>query len=174
MNDSKNNTAILDHPQTSDIVFELPKVEDGGPMWELVRDSGALDMNSSYKYLMMCKFFKDTCLVARCDGELAGFVTAFRPPEKPDTVFVWQIGVSENHRGKGIATRILKELITSCENVNYLEATVTPSNVPSESLFRGIAEKYETECEVTECFSEDHFPEDGHEPEMTFRIGPLK
>jgi L-2,4-diaminobutyric acid acetyltransferase len=174
LNDSNNRVATLDRPVTPELVFEKPNEQDGGEMWNLVKESGVLDENSSYSYLMMCKFYKDTCAVAKCEGELAGFVTAFRPPEKPDTIFVWQIGVAKNHRGKGIATKILKELLEREDDVKYLEATVTPSNRPSESLFRGMAKKFDTKCKVTECFSAEHFPEEGHEPEMTFRVGPIR
>lgn len=159
--------------QISKLILEKPTSKDGASMWELVCETGVLDVNSSYSYLMMCKFFSETCLVAKNNGDLAGFVTAFRPPEKPDTIFIWQIGVSSKYRGNGIGTKLLDKLLEDCENVNYLEATVTPSNQPSESLFRGIAKKNGANCEVFECFSEDHFPESGHEPELTYRIGPL-
>ncbi|WP_238389589.1 diaminobutyrate acetyltransferase [Virgibacillus sp. MSP4-1] len=144
-------------------------------MWELVNDS-SLDQNSPYKYIMMCEYFADTCVVAKENDELAGFVTAFIPPEKPDVVFVWQIGVDSSQQGKGIASRLLNELIQreACEDVRYVEATVTPSNRASQSLFRGLARKHNTDCKVSECFTEDLFPTDDHEEELAFKIGPLK
>ncbi|SET19451.1 L-2,4-diaminobutyric acid acetyltransferase [Salinibacillus kushneri] len=161
--------------QSDSITFEKPDVTDGSAMWELVNHS-SLDQNSPYKYIMMCEYFADTCVVAKENGKLAGFVTAFIPPEKPDVVFVWQIGVDSSQRGKGIASRILSALLNreACKDVRYLEATVTPSNKASQSLFRGIACKHDTECKVLECFTEDLFPTDDHEEELCFRIGPLK
>lgn len=41
--------------QVGQITFEKPTLEDGGPMWELVKES-TLDQNSAYKYIMMCEF----------------------------------------------------------------------------------------------------------------------
>jgi L-2,4-diaminobutyric acid acetyltransferase len=159
----------------SSVRLEKPTVEDGAAMWELVNES-TLDQNSAYKYIMMCEFFAETCVVAKENDQLVGFVTAFIPPERQDVVFVWQIGVDSSQRGKGLASKLLHELVnrSTCSEVKYVEATVTPSNEASQALFRRLARSYNTECEVSECFSEDLFPEEGHEEELTFRVGPIK
>ncbi|SFF01995.1 diaminobutyrate acetyltransferase [Alteribacillus iranensis] len=159
---------------TATLTFEKPTAEDGAAMWELVKNS-TLDLNSSYKYIMMCEFFSETCVVAKENGKLVGFVTAFILPEKQDTVFVWQIGVDESQRGKGMGSRLLNALVerTKSADVKYLEATVTPSNAASQALFKKLARTHETDCEVSECFAEDLFPGEGHEAELTFRIGPF-
>nr|WP_255679594.1 diaminobutyrate acetyltransferase [Brevibacillus humidisoli] len=153
-----------------------PSEEDGAAMWKLVRDSGVLDQNSAYAYLMYCKFFADTCVIAEWEDEVVGFVTAFCPPTAPDTVFVWQIGVNKQQRGMGVGSKMLRELLQreSCKQVRYLEATVSPSNLPSASLFRKAARELGAPCEVTECFPADLFPGETHETELTFRIGPFK
>ncbi|TWI52893.1 diaminobutyrate acetyltransferase [Halalkalibacter nanhaiisediminis] len=155
--------------------FEKPTVEDGAAMWELVNQS-TLDQNSAYKYIMMAEFFAETCVVAKENDKLVGFVTAFIPPERKDVVFVWQIGVDSSQRGKGLASKLLEELVQRHKgtNVEYVEATVTPSNKASQALFRRLARTHNTECEVTECFPEELFPGDHHEEELTFRIGPIK
>lgn len=161
-------------PTVDSLTFSKPSVEDGASMWELVKNS-TLDLNSAYKYIMMCEFFAETCVVAKENNKLVGFVTAFIPPEKPDVVFVWQVGVDASQRGKGLASKILHELLErdACKNVNYLEATVTPSNQASQALFKRISRDHDTHCEVQECFSKDLFPGDDHEAELTFRVGPL-
>lgn len=168
-------TATIQERLADQITLEKPSVEDGADMWTLVKNS-TLDLNSSYKYIMMCEFFADTCVVAKENGKLVGFVTAFIPPKKQDTVFVWQIGVDSSQRGKGIASKLLNELLKreSCKDVHYLEATVTPTNNASQSLFRRLARKHKTLCQVSDCFSEDLFPGVGHEAELTFRVGPVK
>ncbi|WP_240375787.1 diaminobutyrate acetyltransferase [Bacillus piscicola] len=161
--------------KTPSLTFEKPTAEDGAAMWELVKNS-TLDLNSSYKYIMMCEFFAETCVAAKEDGELVGFVTGFILPEKQDTVFVWQVGVDPSQRGKGMGSKLLNALVerTASADVRYLEATVTPSNAASQALFKKLARTYETNCEVSECFAEDLFPGEGHEAELTFRIGPFK
>lgn len=176
--DTKLKTGASTATKVEEYTFVEPNVDDGAAMWELVKDSGVLDLNSSYSYLMMCEFFSKTCVAAKNrNNELVGFVTAFHPPKKKDVVFVWQIGVAKSERGKGLGSKILKALLNLPANkeVRYLEATVSPSNIASQSLFRGIARKKDTNCVVLECFPEELFPVGGdHEPEMTYRIGPLK
>lgn len=151
-----------------------PTVDDGALMWQLVNDS-TLDLNSPYKYIMMCEYFQETCVVVKENEKLLGFITAFIPPESNNVVFVWQIGVDPSQRGKGLASKMLTELVSreTCKKVRYLEATVTPSNLASQSLFRGFARHTKTKCLVKECFSADLFPVEGHEEELTYRVGPL-
>lgn len=159
------------------LTIRTAAAEDGAAMWRLAEESQSLDPNSPYAYLMAGKYFSATSVVAEWEGELVGFVTAFRLPDEPDTVFVWQIGVSRTHRGKGIGSKMLNELLARevCQEVRYLEATVTAGNEPSKALFRGLATAFGTACEVKECFPEALFPasEQQHEAEWTYRIGPL-
>lgn len=157
------------------VLLRQPQVADGTSIWRLVRDTGVLDVNSPYSYLMLCKFFSDTCVVAEHDGQIVGFVSAFRLPANQETLFVWQVVVAESQRGNGLGKALLQELIGRevCKNVRYLEATVSPSNRLSQALFRGLARDFATCCEVSECFPANLFPEGTHESEMTFRIGPF-
>lgn len=144
-------------------------------MWKLV-DNSTLDQNSAYKYIMMCEYFAETCVVAKQNDNLVGFVTAFIPPERSDVVFVWQIGVDSSQQGKGIASKLLNELISrkGCQDVRFVEATVTPSNKASQSLFRKLAREHDTKCDVNEFFTQDLFPNDNHEEELNFRVGPIE
>ncbi|MBN2910314.1 diaminobutyrate acetyltransferase [Polycladomyces sp. WAk] len=158
------------------VALRQPQVADGIGIWSLVRDTGVLDVNSPYSYLMLCKFFSDTCVVAEQEGQIVGFLSAFRPPADQQTLFVWQVAVAESQRGNGLGKALLKALIRrdACKNVRYLEATVSPSNLASQALFRGLARDFATCCEVSECFPAHLFPGGTHESEMTFRIGPFR
>lgn len=150
--------------------------EDGTPVWRLIQRAGTLDLNSSYMYLLLGRFFGDTCLVAEAEnGELAGFVTAFVPPQQPDTVFLWQIGVDPDYQGQGLAGRMLRALLNlpACRAARYLETTVTPSNENSRGLFHAYARRAQTELTEHEFFPGELFPEKGHEPEKLLRIGPI-
>src|SRR5699024_8751408 len=89
-------------------VFRQARAEDGGRMYELVREMGGLELNTAYFYVLFCIDFADTCVVAEVDGKLAGFVLGHRPPQRPDTVFVWQVGVAPFMRKQGMARRLLE------------------------------------------------------------------
>jgi L-2,4-diaminobutyric acid acetyltransferase len=152
------------------------KAEDGQHIWKMSADSGKLDVNSAYCYIMLCEYFSDTCLIAEWQGERAGFVTAFVLPANPEVLFVWQIAVSAEHRGKGIAAQLLQRLIASksCEEVRFIEATVSPGNKASRRLLAKFAEHMGAPTVVTEGFAAQLFPGALHEDEPLIRIGPIK
>lgn len=163
---------------TANIVLRRPRMEDGKQMWQLVKDTKILDVNSAYCYLMMCKFFPDTCVVAEYENRMVGFVTAYRPPTEPDALFIWQIGVDSSQRGKGLGGALLKNLIEreSLKGVRYITATISPSNIPSQKLFRRLAADLNANLEVSEAdgMPEEVFPGGGHEAEPLHRIGPIR
>lgn len=155
-----------------DFHFRPARPDDGQHFWSMVEEIGTLERNTSYCYLLMAKMFSATCSVAEKDGERVGFVVGFRPPDRPESVFVWQIGVAEGMRGAGLATGLLLQLLGQT-GARYLEATVGVSNGPSRALFAGFARQMQTQCQVEPCFLAEHFPGGDHEPEQLFRIGPL-
>lgn len=155
--------------------FRHPEVDHGTAIWELVKETGVLDINSAYSYIMLGEYFSDTCLIAEHKGNMVGFVSGFIPQQQPDTLFIWQIAVAGSERGRGLAKTLLMKILgqPSCTDLNYLECTVTPSNKPSTRLFRGIARELGTELRIKEGFEGELFPEDGHEGERLFQIGPF-
>lgn len=159
----------------SDTRLRPPRVEDGPGMWRLVTDSGVLDPNSLYLYLMMARYFRDTCIVAEESGQLAGMITGYRLPDAPTTLFVWQVGVSASHRGKGIASKMLLELVRrpQAPAITTIETTITPSNTASQKLFRSVARRLDAPVQELEGFPGRLFGESGHEPEVLYRIGPF-
>ena len=153
--------------------YRRPRVADGSALWSLARANG-LDENSPYAYLLWAEYFADTMVVATTeddDDTPVGFVTAFARPDEPTTVFVWQIGVDEGHRRRGIAGALLDHL-ADWTGLDHREATVTPTNIASETLFRRFGERHGGVVETEMLFTEDHFPP-GHEAEVRFRIGPI-
>ncbi|MCA9246149.1 MAG: diaminobutyrate acetyltransferase [Planctomycetales bacterium] len=149
--------------------------EDASAIWRIVRESGVLDPNSAYLYLILCTDFAETCVVAEWDGALVGFVTAYRPPSRQDVIFVWQIGVAAAGRRRGLGKRLLRHLLQApaCRDVRYLEATVAPSNHASKRLFTSVAESLGVPYEMGLGFTSDDFPEGSHEDEPRIRIGPI-
>ncbi|MCY9513823.1 diaminobutyrate acetyltransferase [Paenibacillus apiarius] len=151
------------------------RVADGKQIWKLVEESGTLDVNSAYCYIMLCEYFSDTCIVAECNRNIIGFVSAILPPETPETLFVWQITVQDAYRGRGIAETLLQKLYDEAcrEQVRFMETTITPSNTPSQRLFAKMATAWKSALVTEEGFSSHLFPEGAHESEKLIRIGPL-
>lgn len=161
-------------PKSDRIRFRGAAPEDGQALHALVERGGVLELNTAYSYVLMCDHFASTTVVAEHDGEVVGFVTAYRPPSHPDTVFVWQIGVDPRMRGRGVARNILHALVKrpACRGVRYLEATVTPTNMASRRLFQSFARHQSASYEWSDGYPGEAFG-DGHEPEDLVRIGPF-
>ncbi len=108
------------------------------------------------------------------DERVCGFITGFIRPRSAVTLFVWQVAVGQAHRGQGLAKRMLDYLgdRMTAEGRRYLEATVTPDNIPSRRLFEAFARDRGCAIERHTLFTQEQFPR-GHQPEVLFRIGPL-
>ncbi|MDQ3402562.1 MAG: diaminobutyrate acetyltransferase [Actinomycetota bacterium] len=146
-----------------------PSTEDGSAIWRIARDSGTLDLNSSYAYLLWCRDFADTSAVVRVDDDVVGFVIGFIRPSEQHTLVVWQIAVEESSRGNGFAGRLLDHLVDRLA-VRYLETSITADNTASIALFESLAERRGAVVERAELFHAEQFPDD-HDTENLYRIG---
>lgn len=155
--------------------FRAPSKADGAKLWELVRDSGKLDLNSPYFYLAMSHWFSQSCLLVEDieTNRLVGMIIGFRKPSSTSTLFIWQITVHKQYRGSGIALHMLNQL-TEQPDIQYVEATISPSNYSSRRLFEKWAASRQVDIVQSACFAETDFPDQRHEQEDLYIIGPLK
>ncbi len=165
---SKSNAAARN------ISFRSASREDGADIWALVRQTGTLELNSAYFYLLFATDFGDHCLVAEHDGVIVGVVIGYRPPREPSAAFVWQIGVAPAAQATGLGLRMLQawHRLPANHSATFVTATVASDNVASDRLFRALARSFGTNIEIREHFSSECFPEP-HPPEPLYRIGPI-
>lgn len=158
-----------------EVTYSEPKAKDGKEVCQLVKRCPPLDVNSEYLYLLMCEHFANTCVIAKTDSKIIGFISAYIIPTQKNTIFVWQVAVDEDFRGQGISSKMIKSILErpACESITYLEATVTPSNVSSRKMFEAAAAHLNCEITTDSYFTKEYFNE-GHEPEDRIRIGPMK
>ncbi|MFD7546469.1 diaminobutyrate acetyltransferase [Streptomyces sp. NPDC059578] len=162
--------------------MDRPEVADGAAVWRIARDSGTLDLNSSYSYLLWCRDFADTSVVARDgSGQPVGFITGYVRPAHPGTLVVWQVAVDAAHRGRGLAAalldgltaRVAADLASAPFALNRVETTITPGNTASERLFTSFAARHDVPVNREVLFDSGAFPDGGHAPEILYRIGPF-
>ncbi|MCC5951746.1 MAG: diaminobutyrate acetyltransferase [Acidimicrobiia bacterium] len=161
----------------TDHLLRHPTPAEGGVLWTLAGAAGGLDRNTPYAYLLWCRDFAASTVVAESDGAVVGFITGYRRPAAPDTLFVWQVAVHPGARRRGLAMAMLEWLTDHSEGAHWVEATVTPSNAPSAALFSGFARRHGAELLESELFAASDFPDCGaeaHEAEVLVRIGPLE
>jgi len=175
MPEQMQNETDQEDATESEPIFRPPTREDGPALWRLVADTGVLDKNSLYAYLLLCEHFSQSCILTEYEGQIIGAVTGYILPDRPDTLFVWQVAVDANHRGKRLASQMLDRLLErNLENsVRFIETTVAPSNIPSDRMFRKMAKRWNAELINRDGFPQSLFPFDAHEAEPLYRIGPI-
>lgn len=158
------------------IELQVPTAEMGAAVARLIADCPPLDTNSTYCNLLQCSHFAQTSVAAFMAGELVGFISGYRVPQQPDTLFVWQVAVSARARGQNLATRMLKHLLARPGNQDLLrvETTITAANRASWSLFRGLARRLEAPLASRPIFERQRHFAGQHDTEMLVSIGPFK
>jgi L-2,4-diaminobutyric acid acetyltransferase len=149
-----------------------PALPDGASIWEVARDAGTLELNTSYAYLLIARDLADTSRIAVHDDRTVGFVAAYLRPQAPDTLFVWQIAVDPAMRGQHIAGRMLDSVLQDMPQIERIETTITEDNTASQNVFASVARRHHAEHSVTPLLTSDLFP-DSHEAEMLHSIGPI-
>lgn len=175
-------THSADHPSTpeqttepgSDLEFRPPTMEDGAAMWRIARDSGTLDLNTSYAYLILARDFAESSRLVLDGGHPVGFALGYLRPSAPETLFIWQIAVDESQRGRRLAGRLLDSLLEDLPQVRTLETTITEDNAASQRLFASFAERHGAEHRIEPLLTEAHFPDPGHGAELLHTISGLR
>lgn len=162
-------------PVRNEILLRPTESADGPKVHALVAQQPALDSNSLYCNLLQTHFYSDTSAVALHQGEVVGFAIGLIPPSSPDQLFIWQVAVLPTHSGQGIARELILSILDrdQCKGIQFLTATITPSNVASWKLFEGLAKRLGVETDKQVLFDCEHHFSGAHESEVEIRIGPL-
>lgn len=150
------------------------RASDGAAMHALVERCGTLEANSAYAYVLLGDHFGSTTVVATSGDRVVGMVAGYRPPSRPEAVFVWQVGVDPSMRGRRLGVALLEAFVRTpgARGASFLEATVAPSNAASRALFASFARARGADLVETPGYPASFFT-GGHEPERLLRIGPL-
>ncbi len=187
MNDAQNatNDRIRAHKpaatavQEPPVVLRPPRGSDAIAIRDLVAETGVLDLNSTYAYLLLATDFADTSIVAESDGDLHGFITGYQPPTRPDVLFVWQVAVASHAQRGGLAAAMLDNLVERVRNRRggapvTVEATVSPGNARSRAFFGAFARRHGVPLTEHPHFTAAQLdPDQAHEDEPLLRIGPI-
>lgn len=157
------------------ITFRTPTAEDGERVWELIAACPPLDQNSMYCNLLQCSHFAETCVLAESDGDIMGWISAYRPPSDPESIFVWQVAVSEKARGQGLGKKMLEHLLSldSVAGARTLKTTITKDNAASWRLFSSLAKSRLAPMRDEPFFEKDHHFGGQHDTEYLVTIGPF-
>lgn len=162
--------------ELENIVFRPPTLEDGMDVFTLVRNCAPLDENSSYCNLLQSSHFASTSVACVADGELVGFISGYVIPDRPDTLFIWQVAVAEQARGMGLASRMLSHILArpNCVTIAHLETTITQDNAASWALFKRLAITLNGPFNSSAWMDKDIHFKGQHDSEALIHIGPFQ
>jgi len=154
-----------------DINLQKPTKNDAKHIYKLVKDTKVLDLNSEYLYLLQSTHFKETCIVAKVEAQIVGFVSGYIKPNAPHTLFIWQVGVDSTYRGNDIAGKMLRGLLAyeNLQNITTIETTISPSNQASQRVFTKLTQSLDASITQSEYFGIEDFNH-AHEAEILYTI----
>ncbi len=159
------------------VVLRKPQDVDGHDVYDLIANCPPLDQNSMYCNLLQCKHFSSTSVIAvdETDQSVLGFISGYIKPNDSDTLFIWQVAVSEKARGQGLAKRMLLDILNrdTDSQLSYLETTITDNNPGSWALFGSLAKELNTELARSELFTKELHFQGSHDTENLVRVGPF-
>lgn len=157
-----------------DFILRSPERKDAAAIFEMMQPYRPyVGTSPVYTYLLICEHHAATSVVAQdARGQIVGFISAYRVPKRPDTLFIWEIAVREGYHGHQLCLRMMQTL---CQRVNpaYIEATVNPSNASSIRRFQQLADLYGCSYASQTLFPAGDFGTQAHEDEVLYRIGPI-
>lgn len=154
-----------------DIKLRVPNKDDAKKIYNLVKDTNVLDVNSEYLYLLQTTHFKEYCCVATLDDSIVGFTSGYIIPDRNDTLFIWQVAVDEIARGNGLAGKMLVDILQRdhLKNITTIHTTISPSNNSSKRLFEKLSKQYGVSFKSETMFKIEDF-NNAHEDEVLYKI----
>ena len=162
-------------PADMTLTFRKPTARDGHGVHKLISQCPPLDTNSIYANLLQCTHFADSCVLVESEERPVAFLSAYRLPERRNTMFVWQVAVHEDARGRGLGKRMLKKLLDRPEStgITRLQTTITRDNKASWGLFLSFADKTGANCHDEVLFDRKEHFSGRHASEHLLTISPL-
>lgn len=155
----------------SQIYIRRGRETDAGMVRDLVPNLKPLTQHTPYTYWNMFKNFGDSCFVAIDSRQPVGFVTSHPTTTPRKEWFVWQVGVLEHYRGRGIAGDLLQRVVGVAQDAGAaaLTTTIEVSNPRSLGAFVKLARTLGTTIKEVDRFNLD--PNSSTSvPEVIYRI----
>ncbi len=117
---------------------------DSGQVLELIRECGPYVVPYNvYAYWILENYYAPICKVAVDNNRVIGFVSSM-PGIDRGLLFIWQICVHKDYRGRGIASMLMDSLLMTAKVYGFrkFELSISERNDASLSLFRSFSDKY--------------------------------
>lgn len=114
--------------------------DDVDTLKSLSKQCVPLGQHTSFTYWMLCQYFSNLCYILEDeDRNPIGFVSAIRSSSVEGAVYLWQIGIVEQHRGKGLSKILIDAIVGSIHDDEYIQFSIDDTNKESLGAFSSYA-----------------------------------
>ncbi|WP_157769922.1 GNAT family N-acetyltransferase [Ruegeria profundi] len=114
-------------------------------------------------------------IIAELDGETVGAMLAYIPPYDRQTLFIWQVYVSEGEAEKGLASLMLGQVMRRdvCADVTRVQTVIPSDDKRNWALFRRFARWQRSRMDIQPFITQALEPFRRHENSnlVTIRLG---
>ncbi len=117
------------------ITFRHVKEGDAALLRHLALNCPPLDVHTPYTYWINACFFGTYSFLAYDMKKPIGYIMCL---PKDDLLFVWQIGLLDEYRGKKLSYSLIKLAFENAENcgIKKMAVTIAPDNLASYNAFK--------------------------------------
>jgi L-2,4-diaminobutyric acid acetyltransferase len=152
------------------IIIRNPKEEEFLDVYKFVSNCKPLENYYEHFYKIMLRYFRNSCVLAKLDDDIVGFMLGFTSQVDKDIFFLWQIGVKSDMQNRRIGKKILEETERLAKNIGCtkIHTTVDPGNIHSQRLFEkngfsNISKKEAATININERIAvKDYYSPDRH------------
>ncbi|MEN6379478.1 MAG: GNAT family N-acetyltransferase [Methanofastidiosum sp.] len=118
-------------------------VEDVENVRKFVNACKPLELHTPFTYWTLFNYFSNLCFLMIEGEELIGFISGIRSSLDKDVVYLWQIGISKEQRGKNYALLLIDHFIKAVIDMdcNKIQVSISPENQASYNTFVKYAKK---------------------------------
>lgn len=99
----------------------------------LASECPPLDIHTPYTYWVIARFFGRSSFIAEISGEPVGYITSV---DNGNELLIWQIGLKEKARGKGISEKLIRRVISDAlAGGKKIFVSIDKNNQPSNGAF---------------------------------------
>ena len=119
-------------------------VEDVEGVRKFVDVCKPLELHTPFTYWTLFNYFSNLCFLMIEGEELIGFISGIRSSLDKDVVYLWQIGVSKEQRGKNYALLLIGHFIKAVIGLdcNKIQVSISPENQASYNTFVKYAKEH--------------------------------
>lgn len=158
---------------TRPATIRRPCAADSDQIWSLTRSIPLPDAHSPRSIRLQAAHFAGTSAAAEWGGDVLGWAFGYVMPEQTDTLFLWQVCVSDDAQDDHLGSRLVLDVLSrpACGRVTTLQCTIRHDDEPSWDLFTSIARRLKAQMRQIEPF--DRRQQSSGPTEYGVSIGPF-